>query len=157
MSGRGKGGKGLGAAARKRAKLEPYEWTPNERVAVVSYANYGNREVNSWVVPVGKLHQYVRAALLRIEKSSDTMPSNVELCINLSDEGDNEGLFEYLKASDLRSDDEDEDEDDEDDEIEDRSDVLEEIGTWVQYSLPNWKGMPLVPVCVGVKLSLFEE
>ena len=164
MSGRGKGGKALGAD-RKRAKIEEYEWVPEQRVAVVSHAIASDGEVNSWIIPFEKLHFYFKKAMLRIEKEAEGELSNVVISIDLNDEDANYRFFEVFKNSDLVEDeaseeqasDDERGEDDEDDEVEDRRQVMEELNEWLQDSTPQWNKMPPVPVCIGAKILFNEE
>lgn len=153
MSGRGKGGKGLGSS--KKAKLaapEAYSWTEGEEVAIVSL--YSEGAVNAYVVAWGQLHSLIATALTAKRQHARPSMSHLgkrvaRLDITLEDGDDNDDLFDYIKKSDVNDHREERGEaGDSDEEVEDRCDVEDEIRDWVFSKLDFWSHEPEVGVKV---------
>ena len=172
MSGRGKGGKGLG----KGRKETEYGWKTNEEVAVVSFISSNEAEFANLVVPMAKVHPLVKMAIDGVEKYDG---SCARFEWTSGDEDSFESLFEMLNGKAVRrileieSDgdgDEDEDEEEEEpppkrrkraedaepDDDFDKDVVMEAVSEWFA-TLSQWRKPPPVPVLVMATASLIEE
>lgn len=156
MSGRGKGGKEIGSSKKaKQAAPEAYSWTEGEEVAIISYFSCHNSHPNAYVVAWGQLHPLIATALTN--KRQQARPSSavgtgkriarLEITLDVGDENDD--LFDSTKKSDVKDHrGEVAEEGDSDDEVEDRDDVMDDIGAWVTSKLDFWSDEP----DVGVKV-----
>ena len=156
MSGRGKGGKGLGSS--KKAKLaapEAYAWTEGEEVAIISLYSDDDSHPNAYVVAWGQLHPLIATALTA--KRQQARPSSAagngkriaRLDISLDGDDHNEDLFDHIKKSDVNNYNEvDGEEGDSDEEVEERVDVVDDIGDWVASKLDFWGDEPEVGIKV---------
>lgn len=156
MSGRGKGGKGLGSSKKaKRAAPEAYFWTEGEEAAMISLYSDDDSHPNAYVVAWGQLHALIATALTA--KRQQARPSSAvgngkriaRLDITLDDGDDNDDLFDHITQRDVNNHrGEEGEEGDSDEEVEDRNDVVEDIGDWVSTKLDFWGDEPEV----GVKI-----
>ena len=171
MSGRGKGGKGLG----KGRKETEYAWKTNEEVAVVTFISSNEAEFAGMFVPMTKVHPLVKMAIDGVEKYDG---SRARFEWTAGDEDSFETLFEMLNGKavrrilDIESDgDEDEDEgedeepsskrrkrgeDAEPDEDFEKDVVMEAVSEWFA-TLSQWRKPPPVPVMIKASASLMEE
>ena len=158
MSGRGKGGKGLGAGA-KKARVEPYEWTAEEEVAMVTLFNQDDREASSYTVPWSKLPLELGIAMTQLRQSA---PNKLAMLLVVSgDIDENECLFERLGKSDLgyeRDDDEEEEHDNGDDELDedDKQSVMDNLDEWVTTKLDFWSKPPTAAVRICGAINIVE-
>ena len=152
MSGRGKGGKGLGAGLPKRRKIDSgdvplYEWTEGEEAVVLVYASDTDWSFpNCYIVPATRLHKYLALVLHGTRGASKRTP-NIEIPLG---DTDDDTLFEFVKQTHVDGGEEDEEEDehwgeeeeDPHEEVEDRDVALEELAAWAAVTLDCWKSTP---------------
>jgi len=163
MSGRGKGGKKA-----KTSGASDYKWTDNEPVVMFSVCEDDTSPVMSALVPCRHLLKILDTWLTKCIAANDD--GEAPSCdIDLSGESGNDCLADYLTMKDLRDDDDDDDDDEDDDsedenedaddaEIEDMSEVLEPIDSWISTNIPDWsKNMPprSYPVRVVARFNVF--
>eukprot|EP00966_Prymnesium_polylepis_P018720 431095-Prymnesium_polylepis.1 len=133
MSGRGKGGKGLGSA--KRAKPSEYEWTENEEVFSVGHCVVGDNENSLFIVPVKEVDSVLAHVVAR--------STNTSFMWNLEDEGSLEDFFELITKSEYNaisdkcdggqdSENGEEEDDNGDEDIEDKEEVIEGLREWLR-------------------------
>lgn len=154
MSGRGKGGKGLGAGSKRlRTDVVDYPWTDGEEAVLVTFTTDTDTAFpNCYVVPATRLHKYLA---LTLKGNRDMKPNAPHIEIPLG-ELDDDTVFEFVKQADVDDTREEEGEEAEDDEdVDDRGQVLEEISEWAATTLDGWKATPTTSVkLVGfVKLN----
>lgn len=161
MSGRGKGGKGLGSGlwSSKKAKVaapDPYTWTEGEEAALVSmWCTDDHSYPNAYVVAWGQLHPYIATALTTARQqphASATAGTGKRLArinINLDQSDDNDDFFRYIKASDVsdhRGIDGEGGGGDSDEEVEDRQEVVGELEEWLTSKIDFWGDEPNVAI-----------
>ena len=179
MSGRGKGGKGLGAGRfslerlcpLKAKQAEAYEWKDGEGIVVISYANSQDGEIQIYSLPEGRVHPLLKPAV----KASSDARSQIYIQLS-SDDDENSDLFDNLTAKDIRkwqngeegddaaddaADDEEEGEEEEEEEEEEidgdeKGDLLESISTWVA-TLDPWQKNPPTAVKIACRISVWES
>lgn len=142
MSGRGKGGKGLGSDAKKRKVGDEafYKWSAGEEAVVLSYINSNEYELVGLLVPMKMLHKLIVKAVSRSESPCFEW--------NLDDINSFETLMEVLNPIDIKRffDKTDTDDDSETD----QNDIVESIKEWCDEHLEHFKKAPTVPVqCMG--------
>lgn len=145
MSGRGKGGKALGAGSKRpRTDVVDYPWTDGEEAVVVTFTTDTETEFpNCYVVPATRLHKYLALTLkgYRVMK-----PNTPHIEIPLGEE-DDDTVFEFVKQTDVddtRKEEGEEAKDDED--VDDRDQVLGQISEWAATTLDSWKKTPTAAV-----------
>ena len=147
MSGRGKGGKGLGKGSEERPgkwtkRDMAIEWEAGQEAVVVSYITPCDMSCANRHLPMEELHPRVKAAVLG---SSDPVP---EFEWNLDEENIMETLFEHLQPQS------DEDDDDEDEEL-DHDEVVEDIEEWAKELKRS--PAPDVAVKVRARVCIFRD
>ena len=158
MSGRGKRGKGLGAGA-KKARVEPYEWTVEEEVVMVTVFNQDDHEASSYTVPWSKLPLELGIAMTQLRQSA---PNKLAMLLVVSgDIDENECLFERLGKSDLgyeRDDGEEEEHDNGDEELDedDKQSVMDNLEEWVTTKLDFWSKPPTAAVRICGAINIVE-
>tara|TARA_B100001057_G_scaffold21230_1_gene19660 strand:+ start:344 stop:868 length:525 start_codon:yes stop_codon:yes gene_type:complete len=148
MSGRGKGGKGFGAESkRQRTDMVDYAWTDGEEAVLVTFTTDTETAFpNCYVVPATRLHKYLA---LTLKGYRDMKPNAPHIEIPLGD-GDDDTVFEFVKQADVDDTREEEGEDGEeaedDEDVDDRDQVLEDISEWAATTLDGWKATPTTSV-----------
>jgi chemotaxis protein histidine kinase CheA len=154
MSGRGKGGKGLG----KKQRVAEYEWKAGEDVFEVAYMNNGDCEMHIFTVPLSKMDPVLQHVY--------TESGAKKFVWDLSQEETLDDLFEHLNAKQfekLTSEDDDdgegeeEEEDEEEEEIEDKDEVIDHIRDWISNLSDKLSDPVGVPVNILCKFGICES
>ena len=143
MSGRGKGGKGLG----KKQRVAEYEWKAGEDVFEVAYMNHVDCEMSIFTVPLSKMNPVLQHVY--------TESGAKKFVWDLGEEETLDDLFEHLNAKQFEKltsedDDDGEGEEEEEEEIEDKEEVIDHIRDWISNlsdKLSNPVGMPVNILC----------
>ena len=152
MSGRGKGGKGLG----KRRRTEEYEWEEGENVYVISYHVHEGGENKVMTVPVSRVDAVLKHVVDRMSSPAvswdmcdvDTMDDFFENITN-KEYGKLRGNNEEEESEEK---DEEEEEQEEEDEIEDKEEVIDELRDWIEAISESFEKIP--PKSVTVKATV---
>jgi len=151
MSGRGKGGKGLG----KKQRVAEFEWTPGQNAFNVVYVNNGDCETHIYTVPESKMDPI----LMHMFKESGAK----KFMWDLGQEDTMEDLFENLtqkqfdKLTAEDGDDGDDDEEGEEEAIDDRDQVIDHIRDWIIDLPDKLSEPPGVPVNILAKFGIYES
>ena len=159
VSGRGKGGKGLG----KKQRVAEFEWTAGQDAFDVAYVNDGDCELHIYTVPASKMDP----VLAHVFKESGAK----KVMWDLGQEDTMEDLFENLTqrqfdkltaedgddGDDGDDDEEGEEEDDEEEAIDDRDQVVDHIRDWITDLPDKFSEPPGVPVNILAKFGICES
>lgn len=159
MSGRGKGGKGLGSNP-KRAKVAEYEWKDNESIYVISYCNNGDNENLIYYVPVGEVDPVLAHVVTNMDKES--------LCWDLGEVESFDDFFENITAKEYakinreeegeeEGDENEDDDDDEEEEIEDKEEVIDSLREWINGLSKRFHKRPTVAVKIVASVGFTES
>jgi len=157
MSGRGKGGKGLGAGA-KKARVEPYEWTAEEEVANVAVFNPDDREVSNYTVPWARLPNELAVVMTQQRQAKPNGLAVLRVILGDDAAEENFEVLDNLTKSDLGYDRDEDDDDYEDDELDedDKSAVIENLEEWVAAKLDFWRKPPTTAVRICGAINFVE-